>query len=69
MSLRDLPTATIHIAEGNEAYPSHIKIPQPDGPDTPIITHEVATASKMLGDHFSPAGNPSTHVDHMVQKA
>jgi hypothetical protein len=49
MSLCYLPTATTHIMEGNEAYPSHIRIPQPDGPDTPIVTHEVTTASKMLG--------------------
>ena len=49
--------------------PSHIRIPQPDGPDAPIIMHEVTTASKMLGVHFSLAGNSSTHaVDHMVQK-
>jgi hypothetical protein len=26
------------------------------------------TASKMFGVHFSPAGNSSTHVEHMVQK-
>ena len=49
-------------------YPSHIRIPQPEGPDAPIVTHEVTTASKMLGVHFSPAGNSSSHVDNMVQK-
>ena len=68
MSLRDLSTATTHITEGNEAYPSHIRIPQLDGSDARILMHEVTTASKMLGVHFSPAGNSSTHVDHMVQK-
>ena len=47
---------------------SNYWIPQSDGPDAPIVTHEVTTASKMLGVHFSPAGNSSTHVGHMVQK-
>jgi hypothetical protein len=68
MSLRDLPPTTTHITEGNEVYPSHIRISQPNGPDAPIVTHEVTTISKMLGIHFSPEGNSSTHVDHMVQK-
>jgi hypothetical protein len=68
MSLCNLPTATTHITEGNEVYPSHIRIPQPEGPDALIVTHEATTASKMLGVHFSPARNFSTHVDHMVQK-
>jgi hypothetical protein len=45
-----------------------ISIPQPEGPDIPIITHNVYTASKMLGVHFSPAGNLSFHVENMVQK-
>jgi hypothetical protein len=30
--------------------------------------HDIATASKMLGVHFSPVGNFDTHVEHMVQK-
>jgi hypothetical protein len=68
MSLQDLPAATTHITEGNMVYPSHIRIPQPEGPDALIVTHEVTTASKLLGVHFSRAGNSLTHVDHMVQK-
>ena len=68
MSLRDLPEATTQITEGNMVYPSHIRIPQPEGPDAPIVTHEVTNASKMLRVPFSPAGNSLTHVDHMVQK-
>ncbi len=48
--------------------PSHITIPQPEGPDLPIITHDVCTASKMLGVHFSLAGNSNTHIENMVQK-
>ena len=56
------------MLDGEKAFPSHIYIPQPDGSESPIITHEVTTASKMLGVHFSPAGNSLTHVSHMVQK-
>jgi hypothetical protein len=43
MSLRDFPAATTHITE---------EIPQPEGLDTLIVTHEVTTASKMLGSTF-----------------
>jgi hypothetical protein len=46
----------------------HISILQPVGLDIPIETHDVLTASKMLGVHFSPAGNSITHVNHMVEK-
>jgi hypothetical protein len=49
-------------------YPVHISIPQPDGPDAPIETHNATTASKMLGIHFSTAGNLSMNVAHMAQK-
>jgi hypothetical protein len=49
-------------------YPAHIIIPQLYGMEMPIITHDVTTASKMLGVHFSPAGISPTHVKHMVQK-
>ena len=54
--------------EEGQMIPSHISIPQPEGPDIPTITHDVHTASKMLGVHFSPAGNSSVHVENMVQK-
>ena len=67
-SLHDLPAPTAYVLDGEKAFPSHIYIPQPDGSESPIITHEVTTASKMLGVHFSPAGNSLTHVSHMVQK-
>jgi hypothetical protein len=56
------------VTDDGHAYPSHICIPQPDGPNAPIETHNVSVASKMLGVHFSPAGNLGTHVNHMVQK-
>ena len=66
MSVHNLPTPTSYIIEGNEAYLSHIRIPQPDGSEASIVTHEVTVALKMLGVHFSPAGN--SDVEHMVQK-
>jgi hypothetical protein len=63
-----LPAPKCYIAEDGKMLPSHILIPQPEGPDLPIVTHDVHTASKMLGVHFSPAGNLTTHVNNMVQK-
>jgi ribonuclease HI len=67
-SLQDLPTPNCFIPDGDLLQPSHISIPQPLGPPVPIVTHDVSTASKMLGVHFSPAGNSAVHVEHMVQK-
>ncbi len=67
-SLHDLSAPVQYISEGGELFPSHISIPQPVGPDAPIIMHNIATASKMLGVHFSLAGNSITHMEHMVQK-
>jgi hypothetical protein len=67
-SLQDLPAPRLYISDGDAMYPSYIIIPQPDGTEMPIITHDVTTASKMQGVHFSPAGNSPTHVKHMVQK-
>jgi len=67
-SLGDLPEPVWYILVGDKLCPSHITIPQPVGPDAPIVTHDVTTALKMLGVHFSPAGNSLTHVEHMVQK-
>ena len=61
--LANLPAPQRYILEDGYLYPSHITIPQPDGPDLPIITHDVTVASKMLGVHFSPAGNSLTHVE------
>jgi hypothetical protein len=66
--LLDLPPPQEWITEAGRTYPLHISFPQPVGPDIPIETHDVLTASKMLGVHFSPAGNSITHVDHMVEK-
>ncbi len=67
-SLQDLPVPWLYISEGDTMYASHFIIPQLEGTEMPIITHDVTTASKMLGDHFSPAGNSPMHVKHMVQK-
>ncbi len=67
-SLQDIPAPRMYISEGDAMYSSHIIIPQPDGTEIPIITHNVTTASKMLGVYFSPAGDSPTHVKHMVQK-
>jgi hypothetical protein len=64
----DLPVPQCYIPKGDEMLPSHVTIPQPTGSDLPIITHEVTTASKMLGVHFSLAGNSATHVENMIQK-
>ncbi len=66
--LDELAALRLYIMEEGQMIPSHISIPQPDNPDIPIITHDVHTASKMLGVHFSPAGNSSVHVENMVQK-
>jgi hypothetical protein len=67
-SVHDLPAPSQYILKDGELFPSYISIPQPVVPDAPIIMHDVSTASKMLGVHFSPAGNSGTHVEHMVQK-
>ena len=66
--LQDLPEPQCYIPEGDVLLPSHIYIPQPLGPPVPIVIHNVTTMSKMLGVHFSPAGNYSVHVEQMVQK-
>jgi hypothetical protein len=67
-SLHDPPEPTQYISEGGSLFPSHITIPQPVRPDAPIITHDVTTASKVLGVDFSPAGNSTMHMERMVQK-
>jgi hypothetical protein len=55
-SLRDLPKPLPCIADDGRLLPSHITILQPQEPDVPIETHNVLTASNMLGVHFSPLG-------------
>ena len=67
-SLRDLPEPLSYITDGDRLLPSHIQVPQPEGPPVPIVTYDVTTSSKMLGTHWSPAGTSATHVEHMVQK-
>jgi hypothetical protein len=65
-SLEDLPAPRAYITDKGRTYPTHICILQPTGPDASIKTYDFASASKILGVHFSPAGNSSTHIDHMV---
>jgi hypothetical protein len=50
MTLWDLPSPRIFVTDNEDCtYPTHICIPQQDGPNVPIETHDVTTASKMLG--------------------
>ncbi len=67
-SLQDLPQPRLYIMEEGKAYPAHICIPQLNGPDGYIETHNVNTASKMLGAYFSPTGNSNMHINHLVKK-
>ena len=48
--------------------PAHLMIPQPDEPALPIATLAVSAASKMLGVHFAPVGDGTTHVEAMRGK-
>jgi hypothetical protein len=47
-SLQDLPAPRLYISKGDTMYPAHIIIPQLDGTELAIITHDVTTASKIL---------------------
>ena len=67
-SLADLPAPTSYITEDDLLKTSHICISQPIGPPVPIVTHDVNTASKMLGVHFSPAGNSAVHMEHWCKR-
>ncbi len=51
-SLHGLLAPCCYIPKGNLMLPLHITIPQPMGPDLPIITHDVKTTSKMLACTF-----------------
>ena len=54
-TLSNLPDSPYEVVtetpEGEEdkVYPSHVKIPQPNGIDVPIWTHGLEDAVKMLG--------------------
>jgi hypothetical protein len=56
------------IKLNGKLLPSHISILQPDWPDARIVTHNVTTASKVLGVNFTPSGNSFMHMESMVQK-
>ena len=62
--LKSVPA--MYINEGDILLLLHITIPQPDGPVVGIATYDVVPASKMLGVHFSLAGNSASHIKHMV---
>jgi hypothetical protein len=67
-TLQELPPPRVYVTDNGQTYQSHNCIPQPDGLNAPIETHDVSVASKMLGVHFSLVENLGTHVDHMVCK-
>jgi hypothetical protein len=56
-TLQELPPPRAYMTDDGQTYPSHICIPQPYSPNAPIKTHNMSIASKMLGVHFSLAGN------------
>jgi hypothetical protein len=66
--LCDLPKPVAWISDGRTLHPAHIMIPQPQGPDIPIITHNVMNASKMLEVYSLPSGNNTTHINQMVKR-
>jgi hypothetical protein len=63
-----LPEPASWISDSGKLLPGHINIPQPYGPDVPIMIHNDSTASKMLGVHFPPLGQSTAHMDQMVQR-
>ena len=67
-SLQDLPKLARFIKHEGNLVPAHICILQPDGEDAYIVTHDLTTASKVLGVHFTVAGNSLAHVESGVQK-
>ncbi len=67
-SLQHLPEPNSYIMDKGKLVLSHISIPQPVRCNVPIVTHDVTTATKMLGYNFTLAGNLVTHMECMVQK-
>ena len=69
MNLTHLPEPTdeVLMKDGTVA-PSHLTVPQPDGSLAPIPTLDVTESSKMLGVHFSPAGDSTSHIVNMREK-
>ena len=49
-------------------YPSYVKIPQPNGIDLPIQTHELEDAVNMLGFRHSLDASTNDHVKEMIKK-
>jgi hypothetical protein len=72
--LKNLPDTphevVVKTPEGEEdkVYPLYIKIPQPNGTDLQIRTHELEDAVKMLGFYLSLGASKSEHVEEMIKK-
>ena len=49
-------------------HPAHVTIPQPDGSNAPIRTHDLKDAVKMLGFYHALDPKEHPHVDAMVKK-
>ena len=54
--------------EEDNVHPSHVKIPQPNGIDLPIRTHELEDAVKMLGFYQSFVTSKIDHVKELIKK-
>ena len=57
-----------HVSKQGNVYPSHVKIPQPNGINLPIRTHELEDTVKMLGFYHSIDAPKSNHVKEMIKK-
>ena len=49
-----------------EERPSYITIPQPDGSEEPILTHDVTEATQLLGQKIFPVGDSAFRVDERL---
>ena len=68
MSLEDLPEPSACVLDKNGVErPSYVTIPQPDGSEKHIQTHDVTDATKLLGLQFTTVGDSSVHVDEKFQ--
>ena len=69
MLRKDLPEEyDVAIIKDGKTAPSHITIPQPNGLQVPIQTHDVKDTTKMLGLNYAPIGNSVGHIKAMVDK-
>ena len=69
MSLEDFPDPPAMVTDKNGVNrPAYVTIPQPEGGEVYIQTHDVKEATKLLGSLFTPVGDSSAHVDEMLGK-